>query len=1641
MNIYKSLACCIAVLAFLLFSFINSSAQTTSNFNDGYITIFRQTSSTTLGSTGTAIFIDEYHPTNTSQTNSNFTVTIPSSGATGMVAGATTSSNGSISRSENGRYILVPGFSTATGGASLGAANTTNILCAVRPIDGSGTINTGITGAANWFTNANDFRGVTSDDLSNYWLTGNTLGVLTTTNGTTVTPLIATTTSSSFLNTRVVSIINGQLYYSTGSTTPSAGIYQIGTGKPIVGNQSAVNINNPVPYGFSISPDGLTMYAVNTNNIVRYTYSGTYNTSNGLYAGGSWSTASTGFALTGATGLAVDWSNYTFSASTSSNGAIIYASNPTNLVRGVDNGTGAISTTTLATLTGFNTFKQIAFSPIKQTVSLGLNAPTTSSIAPATNNANLFEFTLSANEGNATVRKVIVHQNGTMVLGSDLTNIRLVFDANNNGILESSEITANAYSGVVNGNDVSFSTPTFTYINQGSSVNFFLIGDIASAATGTFIPVIQSNKTLNGNNYTTNIVNAGASWVSIGTNPPLGNTITILLPSTISVTSALTPFTACAGVNSIPQSFSVSGSNLSSNITITAPAGFEVSTALNSGYASSLVLTSISGSVSSTPIFCRTTVAASGTLSGSISCTATNVTTQTIAVNATINTVPIISGTTTICNGATSQLSSTLPAALSNAWNSSNLSIASISNSGLVTANAVGTAQITFTANNGCQNTTNIVVSAMPTAPVLGAISPICVGTILNLTATSVSGASYSWTGPNGFSSTLQNPSISNATTAAGGLYSVSATIGACTSTPSTVTATVNPITPSPILPSVAPICAGATLNLTASTIAGAIYAWTGPNGFTSTLQNPSIPNASISASGTYSVTATSGSCPSSPVTVSATVNAIPSAPTLSYNSPICVGSNLNLTASAVTGATYTWTGPNGFIATLQNPVISNVTTAASGIYNASVAVNGCSSILANTSVVVNSPITFSISAGGPTSFTNGGSVTLSAALVTGATYQWYNGLLPVAGAITNSYIATVGGNYTLKITLNGCVSSSNVITVTVLGLPTASIAAGGPTTFCAGSSVLLTAYAVTGYTFQWYLNGNIIPSATNATYTATVSGNYSAVVTSSSNVSATSNVISVTVTPFANNMLTTSGPTTFCNGDSVKINAVNAPGNTYQWKNGTTVIAGATSTSFTANQQGAYTVDISNASCTITSNPISVTVNTTPTLTSSISPISICSGSTVQYNANASVPSSTISWTRSAVAGISNAASNGLSTINEVLQNTTALSVTATYQFTIAANGCSSTVNLPVIVNAIPILTSSKTINPICSGTSFNYTPTVNTTNTSITWQRNAIGGILNASASGSSSINEILTLSGTSLTTATYAIIMNTVNGCSGSDFIGVNVKPNPSFTSTTQMGSACSGITFTFAPSTNIVGSTINWARASLAGISNAAASGTGSINETLINTTSNPITVTYSLNANASGCSTNNYTATFIVNPTPLQPQIAANGIVTGQINICNGESLTLSSNASGVATYNWFSNGTKIAQSNSVVVNNAGIYKLFVTNSFACSSPFSNEIEVRVPCDIGIYMPTVFTPNNDNDNDIAQPSLPGISRISIFKIINRWGNTVFETNDFYKGWDGTFNGEAQPQDEYFWLIEATTNLNTTLRKEGKLILIR
>ncbi len=283
----------------------------------------------------------------------------------------------------------------------------------------------------------------------------------------------------------------------------------------------------------------------------------------------------------------------------------------------------------------------------------------------------------------------------------------------------------------------------------------------------------------------------------------------------------------------------------------------------------------------------------------------------------------------------------------------------------------------------GCEvtDTAQVTVKPLPAKPVANSNAPLCAGETLNLTATSsTSGVTYSWAGPASFTSSVQNPSISNTTTAISGDYIVTANLNGCTNK-DTATVTVNP-QPAAVTLSSTPSPTGCTgdtlyLNSTASST-GVSYTWTGPNSFTANTQNASIPNATTAATGWYKMTATLNSC-SYMDSIYAAINPIPATPVATYNNPLCIGETLSLAASTVSGATYAWNGPSNFSSNTQNPSRSNSSFSDTGTYTVTATVSGCTSPATSVRVGIN-PVPFVVIFATPAdSICQGNAVTFTA--------------------------------------------------------------------------------------------------------------------------------------------------------------------------------------------------------------------------------------------------------------------------------------------------------------------------------------------------------------------------------------------------------------------------------------------------------------------------------------------------------------------------------------------------------------------------------------------------------------------------------------------------------------------------------------
>ena len=212
-----------------------------------------------------------------------------------------------------------------------------------------------------------------------------------------------------------------------------------------------------------------------------------------------------------------------------------------------------------------------------------------------------------------------------------------------------------------------------------------------------------------------------------------------------------------------------------------------------------------------------------------------------------------------------------------------------------------------------------------------------------------------------------------------------------------------------------------------------------------------------------------------------------------------------------------------------------------------------------------------------------------------GYTYQWYNSAGAITGATFQSYTATASGAYSVIVTNSySCTATSIVSTVVVNPLPDVTISASGPTIFCAGGSVTLSATAVAGDTYQWYLGGSAIAGATNSSYLATVGGGYQVQVTDPTTGCTAETLADTMVTELATPIIIPITPASFCWGGSALLSTSvsGATGSVlYQWYLNGVMIPGAINATYNAAVPGNYTCQITiPGSCTATTLSVPVT-------------------------------------------------------------------------------------------------------------------------------------------------------------------------------------------------------------------------------------------------------------------------------------------------------------------------------------------------------------------------------------------------------------------------------------------------------------------
>ena len=541
--------------------------------------------------------------------------------------------------------------------------------------------------------------------------------------------------------------------------------------------------------------------------------------------------------------------------------------------------------------------------------------------------------------------------------------------------------------------------------------------------------------------------------------------------------------------------------------------------------------------------------------------------------------------------------------------------------------------------------------------------------------------------------------------------------------------------------------------------------------------------------------------------------------------------------------------------------------------------------------IIINVPFGFEISLSSSANYQTNLSLPLSNNNVSATT---------IYVRLANSANGSITGNLSFG-SVNA--NSQNVaLSGSVNPLPaTPTVTAGTSTTFCQGGSVILTSSASLGN--KWFLNALAINGAAATTYTANASGDYTVQFTNVNGcVSAGSLPKTIIVNPIpASLTISPVGATTFCTGGSVLL--ISNTASNYLWLRNGSVINSATSSTYTANISGDYTVrTYNNSGCvSLASAAVTVTVNPLPA-TPAISAgrtTTFCSGGSVVLTSNAS---SGNQWFLDGIA------------INGATTFTYKAAVSGNYTVqTTNSNGCASAVSAVIPVTVIPlpvtptISVGSSTI--FCLGGSVVLSSDSPSGNH---WFRNGVA------------INGATASTYTANTSGDYSLQTTNINGCvspvsPGTTVIANSIPPTPTISS---------GTTTTFCIGGSVV-------------LTSSSPSG----NQWLLNgaAISGATAATYKANisgdyrvqtTNNNGCvSAVSNAKTVTVYQLPVTPTISAGTPTT----FCNGGSVVLTS--SETSGNHWFRNGASItgASANTYKANTSGDYTVQTTNNNGCLS--------------------------------------------------------------------------------------------------------
>jgi large repetitive protein len=559
----------------------------------------------------------------------------------------------------------------------------------------------------------------------------------------------------------------------------------------------------------------------------------------------------------------------------------------------------------------------------------------------------------------------------------------------------------------------------------------------------------------------------------------------------------------------------------------------------------------------------------------------------------------------------------------------------------------------------------------------------VCLGDSTTLTAANCTGT-LNWT--QGVSTTVLRTGLTfKVSPAANTLYTGTCTSGTGCAGFSTIAITVTPLPQAPIVTAgAATICAGDSVNLTASNCTGAVSWSNNAQGTTIKVK----PTATTS----YTATCTLNACPSLKSTP-VTVNVATKVPTITSTvETVCLGDSATFTAGNCVGGTLLWS-------TNATTVSIKVKPTATTTYTVACSVGSCSASASKLIFLGQKPVITASKNG----LCLGDSTVLTASSCLG-TVNWTFGtsITSLGNALTLKAKPIVTGQYNVTCTtLAGCTGSGN-LTVNVNPRPVAPIIAANVTTICPGDSATLTSNACVG-TVLWSNNATGLSIKVKPTVTTS----YTAICDATGCKSLNSNAINITIGPKALPTITATLDI-ICVGDSSTLTAANCVGGPLLWSTNATTASIKVKPTITTT----YTATCGTGACAgIASKTITINTGQTPTITASKT--AFCQGDSSVLTAAGCT--GTLNWTLGDAATI----------LGTGLTFKAKPTATAIYKASCGTGTCakSSTITLTVTPIAAPVITASKT-NP-CPSESVTLTASGCTGGTYI-WSNAAVTPVI---------------------------------------------------------------------------------------------------------------------------------------------------------------------------------------------------------------------------------------------------------------------------------------------------------------------------